>query len=656
MPLMHRMSLLQKFLILGLLAAIMVLVPTALYFREVAPQVSAAQREASASGMVIALNRVVQLAQQHRGMSAGALNGNAELARRRPAVSDQLNQAMAQLDTEIAAAQADQHIRQPWTTLRAQWSELEQGVAQAKLSAAESTGRHTQWISALLAINEEVLVSFGLSQDPTASLYFLIQASLTDMPALAENLGQLRAQGAGLLAAHAVAPESRGNVLALSRRASEVQKAMFRDLGRASGADAALNALLATRMEGNRQAVSASLTLVEQSLLKATVIDYSPSEFFDQLTRTIDGLYEFNGMAMHYMGDALHARAASLERMEALVLAVLLLGLVGSALLAVAFVRSIAQPVQDAVGVAAQVVAGNLDIQVRVRGSNELGQLMRALADMRSHLAQVVRDVRQGSESVATASAQIASGNGDLSARTESQASALEQTAASMEQLGATVRQNADSAQQASQLAEEASVVARQGGDIVAQVVETMRDIQGSSRRIADIIGVIDGIAFQTNILALNAAVEAARAGEQGRGFAVVASEVRSLAGRSAEAAREIKSLIQSSVERVEGGSALVDRAGATMQEVVSSIGRVTTLMREISSASREQASGVAQVGEAVTQMDQATQQNSALVEQMAAAATSLKAQAQDLLQTVARFRLEADSRLLAPQATRRPA
>ena len=218
------------------------------------------------------------------------------------------------------------------------------------------------------------------------------------------------------------------------------------------------------------------------------------------------------------------------------------------------------------------------------------------------------------------------------------------------------MRQNADSAQQASQLAEEASVVARQGGDIVAQVVETMRDIQGSSRRIADIIGVIDGIAFQTNILALNAAVEAARAGEQGRGFAVVASEVRSLAGRSAEAAREIKSLIQSSVERVEGGSALVDRAGATMQEVVSSIGRVTTLMREISSASREQASGVAQVGEAVTQMDQATQQNSALVEQMAAAATSLKAQAQDLLQTVARFRLAADQRLLAPQPVRRSA
>ena len=183
-----------------------------------------------------------------------------------------------------------------------------------------------------------------------------------------------------------------------------------------------------------------------------------------------------------------------------------------------------------------------------------------------------------------------------------------------------------------------------------------MRDIQGSSRRIADIIGVIDGIAFQTNILALNAAVEAARAGEQGRGFAVVASEVRSLAGRSAEAAREIKSLIQSSVERVEGGSALVDRAGATMQEVVSSIGRVTTLMREISGASREQASGVAQVGEAVTQMDQATQQNSALVEQMAAAATSLKAQAQDLLQTVARFRLAADQRLLAPQPVRRSA
>jgi hypothetical protein len=251
-----------------------------------------------------------------------------------------------------------------------------------------------------------------------------------------------------------------------------------------------------------------------------------------------------------------------------------------------------------------------------------------------------VRSVRQGSESVSTASAEIAQGNNDLSARTESQASSLEETAASMEQLSATVKQNAHSAREANQLAANASLVAQNGGEVVGQVVHTMRDINESSRRIADIISVIDGIAFQTNILALNAAVEAARAGEQGRGFAVVASEVRALAGRSAEAAREIKSLISASVEKVEQGTSLVDTAGTTMTEVVSSIRRVTDLMGEIDSASNEQAMGVAQVGEAVSQMDQVTQQNAALVEEMAAAASSLKMQAQELVQTVAVFKL----------------
>jgi methyl-accepting chemotaxis protein-1 (serine sensor receptor) len=241
---------------------------------------------------------------------------------------------------------------------------------------------------------------------------------------------------------------------------------------------------------------------------------------------------------------------------------------------------------------------------------------------------------------VASASSQIATGNSDLSMRTEQQASALQETAASMEQLGTAVRHNADNASQANQLARGASEVAQRGGDVVGEVVETMRGINESSRRIGDIIGVIDGIAFQTNILALNAAVEAARAGEQGRGFAVVAGEVRNLAQRSAEAAREIKQLIAASVERVERGTAQVDRAGATMKEIVGAVGRVTDIMGEISSASAQQSAGVAQVGNAVGQMDTATQQNAALVEQSAAAAESLRGQARELVEAVAVFRL----------------
>jgi methyl-accepting chemotaxis protein len=314
---------------------------------------------------------------------------------------------------------------------------------------------------------------------------------------------------------------------------------------------------------------------------------------------------------------------------------------------------SITRPLARARDMARQVAAGDLTTSITIQNKDEVGQLLTSLQDMQTSLAKVVGNVRAGSEEVASASAEIATGNNDLSARTEQQASALEQTAASMEELSSTVKQNADNARQGNQLAQSASDVAVRGGEVVSQVVATMKGINESSRKIADIIQVIDGIAFQTNILALNAAVEAARAGEQGRGFAVVASEVRSLAGRSADAAKEIKGLISTSVERVEQGTALVDQAGATMTEVVSAIKRVTDIMGEISAASSEQSSGVAQVGEAVTQMDQATQQNAALVEQSAAAAESLKSQAQQLVQAVAVFQLsEGPRHAMAQSAT----
>jgi methyl-accepting chemotaxis protein len=306
--------------------------------------------------------------------------------------------------------------------------------------------------------------------------------------------------------------------------------------------------------------------------------------------------------------------------------------------------RSIGQELgaepSEAAAVAQSVASGDLSVGIELRQGDSTS-LMAQLHSMQTSLASVVGNVRQNSESVATASAEIAQGNMDLSHRTEQQASSLEETAAAMEELSSTVKQNADNARQANQLALSASTVAIRGGQVVGQVVETMKGINDSSKKIADIISVIDGIAFQTNILALNAAVEAARAGEQGRGFAVVASEVRSLAGRSADAAKEIKGLITASVDRVGQGTALVDQAGETMAEVVNSIKRVTDIMSEISSASAEQSAGVSQVGEAITQMDQVTQQNAALVEESAAAAESLKTQAQQLVQAVAVFKLQ---------------
>ena len=323
-------------------------------------------------------------------------------------------------------------------------------------------------------------------------------------------------------------------------------------------------------------------------------------------------------------------------------------GLLCGLVLAVRITNSIVRPLMSAVQVAQAVAAGDLTSRVEVRTSDETGLLMQALKDMNESLSDIVSNVRGSTDAIATATSQIAAGNLDLSSRTEEQASALEQTSASMQELAGTVKQNFDSGRHANELAESASQVALKGGAVVAEVVQTMEAINTSSRKIADIITVIDSIAFQTNILALNAAVEAARAGEQGRGFAVVASEVRSLAGRSATAAKEIKGLIDASVDNVSQGCTLVEQAGSTMDEIVVSVRRVADIMGEISLASQDQTHGIEQINQAMVQMDQVTQSNAALVEEAAAAAQALEAQAQALVRTASVFRLEPQGQQLA--------
>ncbi len=338
---------------------------------------------------------------------------------------------------------------------------------------------------------------------------------------------------------------------------------------------------------------------------------------------------------------------------------VLMLSIAAAALLLGIFIawfitRSITRPINQAVKVAQTVAAGDLSSQIEVHSKDETGQLLQALKDMNESLVKIVGQVRTGTDTIATASSQIAAGNMDLSSRTEEQASSLEETASSMEELTSTVKQNAENARQANQLVVSTAEVAVKGGAVVAQVVDTMSSINASSKKIADIIGVIDGIAFQTNILALNAAVEAARAGEQGRGFAVVAAEVRNLAQRSAGAAKEIKSLIEDSVDKVDMGGKLVDEAGKTMDEIVNSVKRVTDIMSEIAAASQEQSAGIEQVNQAIAQMDEVTQQNAALVEEAAAASASLQDQADNLAQVVSVFRLNEASYAAPPVSSAR--
>ena len=405
--------------------------------------------------------------------------------------------------------------------------------------------------------------------------------------------------------------------------------------------------------------------LVHSRVLKTeeavAILNADSRKLSRQITAKLDGLLKYNGesiKAANAAGDAIYASSQIWLRSLIVLCCVLGLGL------AVVIARSIAQPLQKAVELAQAVAGGRLDMHIEAKGQDEVGALTRALGEMNDSLRSIVGQVRQGTDSIATASSQIASGNHDLSARTEEQASSLEETAASMEELTATVKQNAANAQQANQLAAAASQVAQHGGATVAHVVETMDAIDASSRKIVDIIAVIDAIAFQTNILALNAAVEAARAGEQGRGFAVVAGEVRTLAGRSAEAAKEIKQLIDDSVGKVAAGSQQVAQAGKTMQEIVGSVQRVTDIMAEITAASHEQTSGIEQINTAVSQMDQVTQQNAALVEESAAAAASLQNQASTLARIVSVFQLGAGSAhrpapaapSLAPVTPRQPA
>ena len=644
MSLLHRISLPGKFLILGAIAVVMTAVPTTLHLKRSLDEMEVARLEAAGIGPAIHLQQVIKLTLAHRRAANQMLTNGPGEAGTLARTGTDLTGAFARLEADLQGDPAWAALQAAWSAHRQRWNTLIGSLGEGRLDAAASLRLHTELLDSLGAINEQLLDDSGIMLDPQADSYYLAMAALLESPKLAEKLGRLRAQGNHFLMSGAADAGALADLNTAQQRAAESAG----DFGRTIAKSGRTNAALAATLKPGLQTLDARIAAALKAAAEASAGKPDPAraEAFNQtMTQAIEAVFVFNEGALPELRGLLESRVRGLTHGIALIGAALAAMLAAGIAVGWLFARSITLPLAEALTVTRAVAAGNLEVAVPVRGSNEIGQLMSALSVMRQHLAEVVGSVRRNAESVAVASAEIASGNADLSARTEAQAAALEQTAASMEELSQTVRSTADNAGQANRLASGASGIAARGGEVVGQVVDTMHGIEESSRRIAEIIGVIDSIAFQTNILALNAAVEAARAGDQGRGFAVVASEVRSLAHRSAEAAREIKELISASAERVGRGAELVSQAGTTMAEVVNAIQRVTEIVSEISTATAEQSSGVSQVGDAVRQMDQTTQQNAALVEQSAAAADSLKSQSRQLVEAVAMFRIRGAER-----------
>nr|WP_320442709.1 methyl-accepting chemotaxis protein [Herbaspirillum sp. alder98] len=636
----------QKFALLGFIGVILFGVPTALYVVGTERVISMKTLEIEGVAPIRRLAKTIQLMQQHRGLSAVLLNGDASVAGNRGTKADEVNAALGELVTTLTALDIDDaRITTMLGEAQVAWSKIRDAVNARTVAAPESFTAHSDAITKLFDLNDRVVDVFKYTVDPDFDSTNLIDATFTAMPALTEDLGRSRARGASLLLKKDIKLEDRLDMAATLERAQEHLNEAQRSFGKAVEVNPPLRDKLGPVFENVGRLGNVAIALARDQLLLPDQLSYSSQDYFKQFTLAIDEQFKAIGQVTEVLEAQLTEQNAELRRTRMLVLGgIALLALVAAAIGSM-ISRSVTAPIAASVDMAQRVAAYDLTVRSQPVGRDESSQLLGSLNDMTGSLGGIVGDVRGSVEVIQHASREIATGNGDLSRRTESQASSLEETASAMEQLTSTVQQNAENAREANQLATSASQLAARGGDVVGGVVQTMGDIKESSRRIVDIIGVIDGIAFQTNILALNAAVEAARAGEQGRGFAVVASEVRSLAQRSAAAAREIKSLIGDSVERVDAGGKLVDEAGVTMGEIVAAVNRVAGIMSEITVASQEQSIGIAQVNDAIAQMESITQQNAALVQEATVAAESLQRQAEVLSDAVSVFRTEASGK-----------
>ena len=655
MNFLNQIKVSYRFLLVGCMSLLLAALPTYSFLRHELPALMDTETEQRGVQPLRDMIDVIKYMQQHRGLSSMRLAGNAQAVDKLKTVARSLEDSQGKVEGHVKA-QASPATQAQWDKLTQRWAALRTRLDASGTTRAESFVEHTAVIAEAFKVFGGILKDAQLILDPQAENHYLIVAA-SEVLNLSEAQGQLRAIGSGLLTAKAMATQDElqvGVLLALGLQSQTRAHNSFEY--------SFANAKIAGRLKEQVLSASAAsekvMALVRDKLSPGSPLDYPADAYFQATTDSINQQLALADASLALLDELLAQRLKSDWSTLILVLAGMAVTMVVGTMISLLGGRSVTRQLGgeplDVMRWVGTITHGDLTTVLNTRDAVE-GSLVHAMTGMQASLQQMVRQVRGSADQVVDASSQIAAGNADLSARTERQASAIEEISSSMEELLATVRQNADNARQANGMASSASDVALRGGEQMTEVVETMRAISTSAQKIGDIIGVIDGIAFQTNILALNAAVEAARAGEQGRGFAVVATEVRNLAQRSAVAAKEIKTLIAESIGKVEQGSKLVGQTGDTMHEMVASVKRVTDIMGEVSASSIEQTAGIEQVNAAIVQMDQVTQQNAALVEQAAAAAEALTEQSSHLRDVVSSFRVAQDE---MPRVTelRRPA
>jgi methyl-accepting chemotaxis protein len=639
MQLIRNLKIAQKFALIGLLALILAAIPTAMLLASLFKNVDAAVAERAGVKPLGDVLQLIRLTQLHRGLSTNWLGGNASLQASREARAAEVDKAMAQVLSSSAIYEGDL-LAERRQQVQQQWQSLQQSVGSKRIDGPGSFTRHNALVGLQMRLLADVADRSGLMLDPDTAGYYLVAAVVDAMPKITEQLGQMRALGALVVKRGDITPDERSRLQNGLDVLAQLRVDADRYFHYAAKDDPSMALRWKASREGANAAFATATRLVRERLVETATPTVPSQEYFNAMTASIDAQFKAMDTSFEVLSSNLDQRVSQAHVAMAIdVGAVLLFGGL-AAILMVGVARSTTQTVASAQLAVDALSEGHLIHRIDVDSGDEIGHMAKTLGMAMQNLATLVREIKATGEYVSTASAQIAAGNTDLSTRTEQSAASLEETASAMEELIATVRNNAHSAHEAARLAGQSSQVAADAGNLVGKVVATMDEISASSGKIADIIGVIDGIAFQTNILALNAAVEAARAGEQGRGFAVVAAEVRSLAQRSANAAREIRGLIGGSVTTIKDGAAVVNQAQRTMNDVVTQAQQVSTLVGEIGVATAEQTDGIANVNSAVSQLDHSTQQNAALVEQSAAAANSLSEQAQRLVDAVSRFRV----------------